>query len=141
MKKLILATLLLAGCSGKPFAAFVINQDAHSQSKPGKSYSCEPCQLQSQKGTIRLECGQRGQTFLQLEVSTSLPLASLLGQTLPLQSGEVEIPGSQLKLENGKFTLQTLSGGIARGNFSGRVQNQKPPWEVVGSFEASVSAP
>ena len=71
MKKLLLlSTLLACGCTKNGFAAFVVNQDAQSAgSKPGKSYSAEPCFLHPDKGELILQSGKGGQpSYLHLLV-------------------------------------------------------------------------
>lgn len=135
----LLCALLLSGCAQHGFAAFVVNQDAHSQAKPGKSYSAEPCALRNQGQAVELKSGQEGQPsalVLRVELPSGKGLKDVLGQTLQGAAGEVQLPGSKLALEKGEFTLQTLQNGVARGNFNARVVGQNPPWEVVGSFEA-----
>ena len=135
----LLCALLLSGCAQHGFAAFVVNQDAHSQAKPGKSYSAEPCTLRNQNGVLRLASGP-AQTEGALELQVAIPagqsLDSLLGRTLEGAAGEAQVNQAHLILEKGSFTLQTLQSGVARGNFNARVKGQNPPWEVVGSFEA-----
>ena len=135
----LLSALLLSGCSKHGFAAFVVNQDAPSASKPGKSYSAEPCVLSNREGSLELRSGQAGQPSA-LELKVNCPpgqsLESLLGRTLEGASGVVQVEQRKLTLEKGSFTLQTLQSGVARGNFNARAKDQNPPWEVVGSFEA-----
>lgn len=141
MKRWILVLALgLVACSPRPFAAFVVNQDAHSQAHPGKSYSAEPCSLRVEAGMVHLLSGVPG-TPSALDLRVPLPdgktLDGVLGQTLSGGTGKVLVEGRDLKLESGTFTLQTFSGGVARGNFNARVAGQNPPWEVVGSFDAT----
>ena len=141
MRRLIvLSGLLLSGCAQHGFAAFVVNQDAHSASKPGKSYSAEPCTLQTgPPGTLFLRSGQSGQpSAMQLRVTlpSGQSLESILGRTIEGATGDVQLEQRLLKLEKGTFTLQTVQSGVARGNFNARAKDENPPWEVVGSFEA-----
>jgi hypothetical protein len=134
------AGLLLTGCAQQHgFAAFVVNQDAHSQAKPGKSYSAEPCTLRNLNGVVELRSGPEGSEGglkLQVTLPAGQSLESVLGRTLEGASGEAQVQQSKLTLEKGTFTLQTLQSGVARGNFNARTKGQNPPWEVVGSFEA-----
>ncbi|MBT9583449.1 hypothetical protein IV102_08865 [bacterium] len=134
-----LCALLLTGCAQHGFAAFVVNQDAHSQAKPGKSYSAEPCTLRNQNGILQLgsgPAGADGSLQLRVAIPPGQSLEALLGRTLEGGSGEAQVNQARLTLEKGSFTLQTLQSGVARGNFNARVKGQDPPWEVVGSFEA-----
>lgn len=134
-----LGALLLSGCAQNGFAAFVVNQDAHAQAKPGKSYSAEPCHLNQKPGQLVLVSGQAGQPS-SLELTVALPAgknpSAILGQTLDGVTGQAQVEDRKLELEKGTFTLQTLQGQVARGNFNARAKGQNPPWEVVGSFEA-----
>ena len=141
MKKLLLlSTLLACGCTKNGFAAFVVNQDAQSAgSKPGKSYSAEPCFLHPDKGELILQSGKGGQpSYLHLLVRlvTDKTFEAQLGQTLQGPNGQVQLDQRMLDLEKVTLTVQTLQNGVARGNFNARVKGQNPPWEVVGSFEA-----
>lgn len=144
MKKLLLLVALLAcGCAKNGFAAFVVNQDAQSAgSKPGKSYSAEPCSLMVEKGALFiLNSGQEDQPShlrLQVNFANGTTLESVLGKTLEGGQGEVQVETKKLELDKITVTVQTLQNGVARGNFNARVKGQNPPWEVVGSFEALV---
>ena len=136
-----LAAACTFACSPAPehgFAAYIVNQDAHAQATPGKSYSAEPCTLRSSGGRLELDCGPAGapnSLRLSVELPAGKDLNAVLGSTMAGVSGEVYLPG-RLALEHGSITVQTLSGEVARGNFNARVANQNPPWEVVGSFVA-----
>ncbi len=146
MKKLILLGALLAcGCGSKNgFAAFVVNQDAQSAgSKPGKSYSAEPCSFTMEKGmyfTVRSgQPEQPSHLSLQVKFPNGDPRPeSFLSKTLEGTMGEVQLDMKKYDLEKITVTIQTLQGDVARGNFNARIKGQNPPWEVVGSFDAKV---
>lgn len=137
----LLALCLLACGRQAPdgFAAYIINQDAHAQVSPGKSYDAEPCSVQLEGNRLRLRCGRpESAGWLLLEVDMPEGKSgwdSLLGLTLEGAKGDLKTPDRQDRLELGKFTLQTLKGGVARGNFSARLVRDSA-LEVVGSFEA-----
>lgn len=142
MKKLILIGALLAcGCGSKNgFAAFVVNQDAQSAgSKPGKSYSAEPCSFEMTNNVFMVESGQAGAaSHLRLVVEYSGNMQKDLSKTLNGREGEVQLDTKKYDLEKITVTVQTLQGEVARGNFNARIKGQNPPWEVVGSFDAKV---
>lgn len=142
MKKLILIGALLAcGCGSKNgFAAFVVNQDAQSAgSKPGKSYSAEPCSFEMTNNVFTVESGQAGAaSHLRLVVEYSGNMQKDLSKTLNGREGEVQLDTKKYDLEKITVTVQTLQGEVARGNFNARIKGQNPPWEVVGSFDAKV---
>ncbi|MFN8610502.1 MAG: hypothetical protein U0931_23385 [Vulcanimicrobiota bacterium] len=142
MKKLILMGALLAfGCGSKNgFAAFVVNQDAQSAgSKPGKSYSAEPCSFEMTDKIFTVESGQSGSpSHLRLVVGYSGDMNKDLSKTLNGREGEVQLEAQKYELEKITVTVQTLEGEVARGNFNARIKGQNPPWEVVGSFDAKI---
>jgi hypothetical protein len=144
-KLLLLGSLLVCGCASKNgFAAFVVNQDAQSAgSKPGKSYNAEPCSFVVEKSVFyTILSGEPGQpSSLNLKVlypKGTLSPQDFLGKTLEGSHGQVQLETKEYELEKITVTLQTLQGGMARGNFNARIKGQVPPWEVVGSFDARV---
>lgn len=142
-KWILILILLVAGCAKQApngFAAYIVNQDAHAQEKPGKSYDAEPCSLTLARQSVKLVCGQEG-TEGWLVMDVPLPkeggLDSILGVTLEGATGQLRAAEKTDALEKGSFTLQTLKNGVARGNFSARMVAGSA-LEVVGSFEARV---
>lgn len=137
----MLGALLTFGCGSKNgFAAFVVNQDAQSAgSKPGKSYSAEPCSFEMNNKTFSLESGSKGQpSHLRLVVDYSGDMNKDLSKTLDGREGQVQLDAQAYDLEKITVTVQTLEGEVARGNFNARIKGQNPPWEVVGSFDAKI---
>jgi hypothetical protein len=122
------------------FAAYIVNQDAHAQEKPGKSYDAEPCRLILSKQSVQLVCGVEGKEgwlVLDVPLQKEGSLESILGTTLEGATGQLRAADKSDALDKGSFTLQTLKNGVARGNFSARMVAGSA-LEVVGSFEARV---
>lgn len=145
---LLLGALLVCGCgaSKNGFAAFVVNQDAQSAgSKPGKSYSAEPCTFLVEKGIFySVTSGEKGQPS-NLNLRVMFPKGTVspnefLGKTLEGNHGQVQLESKEYELEKITVTVQSLQDGVARGNFNARIKGQIPPWEVVGSFDAKVKS-
>ena len=138
----------LSGCSAKDpkgWVGFVINQDEKSSSSsqvPGKSYSASPTTFTLKGASLRMEAGGGEDIRLELDVPVGKTATQeLLAKTVPIQGGKLVLAGQTLDFEQGSFTLQTLVGGVGRGNFNARVKNHNPPWEVVGCFEAPCVLP
>lgn len=142
-KWFLIVLLFVAGCAKQApngFAAYIVNQDAHAQEKPGKSYDAEPCSLAVEKQIVKLVCGLEGKEgwlVLDIPLPKEGSLESILGVTLEGATGQLKAADKADALEKGSFTLQTLKDGVARGNFSARMVAGSA-LEVVGSFEARV---
>lgn len=139
------ALLFLSGCgAGKPsegWVGFVVNQDQHQKQQdsavgPGKSYKAQAASLSSTPSGFELDASSKATTSekIRIQIQGSGDLAAQVGKTLVVSTGQLLLDGKTLDLSGGSFTLQSLSGGTAQGNFSVRVKDHNPPWEVVGCF-------
>lgn len=144
---LVVCALLLPACQvRKPNGAvgFVVNQHARSgETRPGKSYTLEPCRIAITSSGCRLSAGARQELQLDIGWSSGGALDTHLGQTLSGGTGRLVQGGKNLQLEAVAFTLQARNGDQVGGNFNARVHGEDPPWDVVGNFEATLdpSAP
>ncbi len=137
--------LAMSGCTQKieeGWVGFVVNQDSKADQTqgPGKSYTAKLATLKSSPQSVELDAFSQATSVdkVKILVPTGGALDGQVGKTLPVESGVLVIDKTTYTLSGGNFTLQSLSGGNARGNFSARVKDHNPPWEVVGCFVTAI---
>ncbi len=124
------------------WAGFVVNQDssANQAQVPGKSYTAKLATLKASPTSVELDAFSQATSAdkVKILIPTSGSLENQVGKTLSVDSGQLVIDQTTYSLSGGNFTLQSLGGGNARGNFSARVKDHNPPWEVVGCFVTAI---